>query len=1041
MRKLYTKMSRFALAILWVVCLQASYAQERTVSGTVKDENGAPMPGVSVLVVGTSTGTITDTSGKYSISVSSGAKLLFAFVGYESMTLDVGASTTLDVNMKVNVETLSEVVVTGYAAQVKKDLTGSVGTVKVAELTQIPSSNVTNQLQGRIAGVTVSGDGRPGQPAKVRIRGFGSFLNNDPLYIVDGVPTQDISTINPSDIESLSVLKDAGAASIYGSRAANGVVIVTTKRGLNAGVKVNYDMFQGVTDPGKSPEFLLNAKEYADLQWLVYRNDGTSETHPVYGPSSANSPSLPVWAGDSDWYQEVTRRAVIANHNLSLQGGNENASFFAGLNYFKQEGIALGNFTERFSARLNSRFKIKDRITIGENLTVTGRTGNQVTGNGTEESPVARVYMTQPIIPVYMTTNWQGSGHSYKIGEFGGTGIASRLGSTPNPVADLIRNQDDRQQDIRIVGSAFMDVQIMKGLDFRTTFGGTFGTAYNTDWNGATYERAENIATPSYSESASFGSDWVWTNQLTYNKTFGQHKVLGVAGYEAVKYGIGRFLSATRAGYFSSAFSFRTVGNGAQIQGATSFLNTPTTLISQFVRGDYSYGDKYLFSATVRRDGSSRFGADNRYGVFPSFSAGWRLSEEAFLADIDVISDLKLRGGYGVMGNQLAVSPANAFFLFGGSVSDSNYDLNGTGSSSVQGFRPTRIGNANAKWETNITTNVGIDAGLFDNKLQVTLDVYKKTTKDLLYAPPLPGTSGSADVPFINIAEMENKGIDLQVGYKKNLTSDLVLDANMTFTTYKNKIVALAPSYGINYFQSGGSRIGSFNRNQVGRSISEFYGYQVAGLFQTAAEVNSAPDQDGAEAGFFRYSDINGDGAIDQDDRTFIGNPNPDFTYGLNIGLTYKGFDLSAFFYGSQGNEIFNYNRWWLDFWPSFQNQKSKDLLYRSWTPTRTNTNVPKASNKSNLSNNTVANSYYVEDGSFLRWKNLQVGYTFPQTILSKVGLTSARVYVQTINLFTWSKYSGLDPDINNDADTFFGVDAGSYPVTKQYTFGLNIGF
>ncbi|MFZ9504630.1 MAG: SusC/RagA family TonB-linked outer membrane protein, partial [Cyclobacteriaceae bacterium] len=610
MSKFYSRTNRILLALLWVFCATGAFAQQRTVTGSVKDETGSPLPGVSILVVGTSNGTVSDVDGKFSIQVGSDARLQFAYVGYEVQVVEVGQNTVLDVSLAVDVKTLTEVVVTGYASQQKKDLTGSVGTVKVAELTQVPSNNVTNQLQGRIAGVTVSGDGRPGNPAKVRIRGFGSFQNNDPLYIVDGVPTQDISTINPNDIESLSVLKDAGAASIYGSRASNGVIIVTTKKGQRKGVKVNYDMFVGSVSPGKSPDFLLNAQEYADLQWLVYRNDGTNETHPVYGPSSAAKPSFPAWAGDTDWYDAVTRQGSMASHDISMSGGNESAKFYAGLQYFNQNGIALGNFQQRFSARINSEFKIKDRVTIGENLTVTGRTGNQVSGNGTEESPVARVYMTQPIIPVRVNQVVVGSGHTFQPGEYGGTGLASRLGSTPNPVADLERAADNRQQDIRILGSIFADVKILEHLKFRTTFGGTFGSNYNTSWTNKTYERAENQATSSYFESAGYGSDWVWTNQLTYDKTFGNHKLLAVAGYEAVKYGIGRGLSAGRAGYFSSAFSFRTVSNGAQILSANSGLGTPTTLLSQFVRADYSFSDKYLLSATVRRDGSSRFGAD-----------------------------------------------------------------------------------------------------------------------------------------------------------------------------------------------------------------------------------------------------------------------------------------------------------------------------------------------------------------------------------------------------------------------------------------------
>ncbi len=1042
MKKLYNKAKRFVLLFLWLACSHAVLAQERVVSGTVKDENGGAMPGVNVLVVGTSNGTVTDATGKYSISVGDGSRLLFSFIGYTSQEVAVGSSTTLDVSMKVDVTELSEIVVTGYASQEKKDLTGSVATVKMSDLTQIPSSNVTNQLQGRVAGVTVSGDGRPGQPAKVRIRGLSSFQNNDPLYVIDGVPTQDISTLNPNDVESMSVLKDAGAASIYGSRASNGVIIVTTKKGTKSGVKINYDMYYGTQDPGKGPDNLLDSKEYADLQWLVYKNDGTNETHPVYGASTNASPTMPAWAANTNWYKEITRKALIMNHDVSLSGGNESAKFYAGINYFNQEGIVQTNFSKRVSARLNSEFKIKDRVTIGENLTVTGRNGLGVSGIGREGSPISRIYMSQPIIPAFITQPITGTSRNFIPGEYGGTGIAPRLGNTPNVLADLQRAGDNRQQDVRVLGNIFMDVKIMDYLSFRTTFGGTFQNGYNTGWTGATYERAENVATPSYNENAYFNSDWVWTNQLTFNKTFGSHKILAVGGYEAVKYGVGRSLSATRAGYFSDAFAFRTVSNGAQIQVAGSGYSTPTTLESQFIRADYSFSEKYLLSATVRRDGSSRFGSTTRYGTFPSVTAGWRISEESFLAGVEFISDLKIRGGYGTMGNQLAVSPVNQFYLFGGGTGETNYDLQGTGSSSLQGFRPNRIGNPDAKWETNVTTNVGFDAGLFDNKLQITFDYYQKQTKDLLYDKPIAATNGAAARPYVNVAEMKNSGIDLQLSYRKIVTSDLSLDASLTFTTYKNTIVKIAE--GIDYFDYAipDTRIGSFSRNAVGHPLGSFYGYQVEGLFQTSTEVTSAPTQDGAEPGFFKYANIDAsNNVIDPKDRTFIGNPNPDFTYGLNLGATYKNFDLSLFFYGAQGNEIFNYNRWWVDFWPSFQNQKSKNLLYNSWTPTRTDVSTPKASNKSNFSNNTQSVSFYVEDGSFMRLKNLQLGYTVPSSVINKIGLNSARFYVQGVNLFTMTKYTGVDPDLNSGDDRAPGVDLGNYPIVKQYIVGVHIGF
>ena len=1016
-------------------------AQTVTVSGNVTDETGLGLPGVNILVQGTSTGTITDIDGSYELRTEKGATLVFSFTGYTSQNVVVGNEARINVSMNPDAQVLGEVVVTGYTSQQKKDLTGAVGVVNTEQLTQIPSSNVTSQLQGRVSGVTVSGDGRPGQTAKVRIRGFTSLSGaNDPLYVVDGVPTQDISTLNPNDVENMSVLKDAGAASIYGSRAANGVILITTKRGQNSGVKVNYDMYVGSIDPGSRPDFLLNTQGYADLQWLVYRNDGTTETHPVYGPSSNATPTLPSWAADTDWWDVITQNALITNHDISLSGGNENARFYAGLNYFDQEGIVINNFSQRYSARLNSEFKIANgRVTLGENLTVTGRKGLGILGNGEESSPITSVYRLQPIIPHLITVPVTGTNHDYVVGDYGGTGIAPRLGNSWNEYARRIREKDDRQTDVRLLGSTYLDLKIIDGLNARTTFGGSLQNGYNTDWSGATYEDAENVATAAYNEQGYYNADWVWTNTLTFDKNFGLSRILAVAGYESVKYGIGRGVTANRAGYFSTDPAFRTVSNGAQISGATSWFNTPTSLVSTFLRADYSFDNRYYISGTIRRDGSSRFGKDFRYGTFPSVSGGVRVSD--FFDTGGFLSDLKIRGGYGTMGNQLPVNPANQYNLFGGDPATSYYDIDGAGTSSSQGFRPTRLGNADTKWETQVTTNVGFDASLFNSKLQMSFDYYQKSASDLLVVVPLPAIYGAASAPARNVGEIKNTGIDLQLDYRTKITPDLGFDATATFTSYKTEIIKFTDD--IDYFSGSiqAQRIGDFTRNEVGHSISQFYGYQVLGLFQSQSEVDGAPTQDGAEPGFFRYQDTDGDGEITPDDRVFIGDPNPDFTYGLNLGLNYKGFDLSAFFFGSQGNEIFNYNKWWLDFWPSFQGQKSTDLLNNSWTPQNTGTNVPKASNKSNFSTNTQSTSYYVEDGSYFRLRNLQIGYTLPKSVTEGIGLNNVRLYVQGINLFTVTKYSGLDPDVNSGGDQAFGIDLGNNPLVKQYLFGLHVGF
>jgi len=1015
-----------------------AYAQERTVTGTVTSDELGALPGVNIVIQGTTQGAVTDANGNYSVSVpGSDAVLVYSFIGYSTQAIPVGDQSTIDVLLAPDVTSLDEIVVTAYATQKKKDLTGSVGIVGSDELTQMPQGNITQQMQGRVAGVQVTQDSRPGQKAKVRIRGIGSFYSNDPLYVVDGVPTTDVNTINPEDVESLTVLKDAGAASIYGARASNGVIVVTTKKG-SKGMKVNYNMYAGTQRPGAGPQNMLNATDFADLQWLVYANDGTSETHPIYG-ASTGSPTMPSWAANTVWWNEVTQHAPIMNHDLYMSGGNENSKYYASVGYFDQDGTIIHNWYKRFSTRFNSEFKIKDRITIGENLSIVHRSDNGIAANGSESTGVMMgVYRAQPIIPVIWNSGtYDGLSHTFENGDWGGTGIAPRLGNGSNYVADRTRAKDNKWQDLKVLGNIFADVKILEGLSFRTSFGGAINNWYGTNWNGSTYELSENQATSSYQEYGGYGMEWTWTNTLTLAKQLGDHNVLAVAGYEAVKTGIGRNVNAQGAGYFSDAFTFRTVSNAASLQGAGSGYWTPRSLVSQFLRADYNFRDKYYLSGTVRRDGASVFGPETRYGIFPSVSAGWRISDESFMAGLDIISDMKIRGGYGTMGNQMAVSTGNQFFLFGGSPNTSNYDLNGSMNSSLQGFRPTRIGNADAKWETAINTNVGFDAVLLDRKFEIVFDWYMKQNVDLLYDPELPGTAGAATRPFVNVAEMKNSGIDLQLIYRQ-ISGDFTFEANASITTVNNEIINIAE--GVEHFSSGGSRIGGFNRNEVGHSMGEFYGYNVVGLFADQGAVDAAATQDGAEPGFFQYEDVDSDGEITPDDRMFMGSPHADFTYGLNLMFGYKGFDVTAFFYGSQGNEIFNYNKWWVDFWPSFQGQKSTDLLNNSWTPSNTGADVPKASNKSNFSTNTVSNSYYVEDGSFFRLKNLQIGYTFDKAALGNV-FDNLRVYVQGVNLLTFTQYTGLDPELASFNDTFMGVDEGNLPATKQFLVGVSLGF
>jgi TonB-linked SusC/RagA family outer membrane protein len=1059
MEKFYKSLS---VLILLLVLTSGVVLAQRTVTGTVLDETGLGLPGVTVLIKGTSRGTATDIDGKYTLDVPNESSILvFSFVGYVTKEEVVGNRSIIDLSLAPDFQSLTELVVTGYAVQQKKDITGAVGVVKGALLAEIPAANVESQLQGRLAGVNVISSGNPGAGSSVRIRGLTGFGANQPLYVVDGVQTFDISTLSPNDIESMTVLKDAGAASIYGSRASNGVVLITTKRGSKDTMKVSYSGFAGTQVPGNGFNNLLDTQGMADLQWLVYENGPENEaTHPLFGrwTRGGPGPTIPDYifpagamAGDprvdpslynldlnnmantylivpankegTDWYKESTRNALITNHDFMLSGGGQRSRYMAALNYFEQQGILLETFSKRYSIRVNSEFDISDKVRFGENLQVTYRKNRQVE-NLSEGNAISSAYRIQRIIPVYDLG-----------GNFGGN-RAPTTGNGTSSVATQLRNKDNDAFDTRILGNVYVEADLTDDLTFRSSFGGALQNGYFFNLTPQTFERSENTGTSTLNEGSFYNAEWIWTNLLTYQKTFGDHAIKVVGGYESVKAGMGRSVSGTRAGFFSLNPDFLTLNNGASIVNAASFANTPSTLVSQFLRADYGYKDKYLVSATVRRDGSSKF--RDQFGVFPSFTGAWRMSEEGFMKGNSTISDLKIRAGWGIMGQQVRLDPANQFTLFGGSIASSFYDIAGTNTSSQLGQRPVRIGAPDTKWEQNINTNIGLDLALFDDRLSFTLDLYKRISDGLLFNPELPATAGAASAPFVNIAKMENRGIDFQATYRNNFSNGLRFETDLVFSHFRNEIISIAD--GVNEFFSGGSRIGSLSINRVGNPLSAFFGYEVEGIFQNQEEVNNAPTQDGKAPGRFRFADTDGDGAITAADRQVLGTPIPDFTAGLNLSFGYKNWDMTAFFFASVGNDIYNYTKWWTDFWPSFQGAKSDAALNGSWLPSRPNATTPIAENVSNFSNNGQSNSYYIEDGSYMRLRNLTIGYTLPANMTQKLKMERLRIYAQGVNLFTLTGYSGLDPELGG-GDTAFGIDYGNYPIVKQFILGLNVNF
>ncbi|MBS1505476.1 MAG: TonB-dependent receptor [Bacteroidetes bacterium] len=1076
MMKIYQKWGLSLVILLMLACSQ-SFAQSLRVSGKISDEAGQPVPGASVVEKGTANGTVTDANGDYSLTVSSStATIAFSFIGYKTQEIAVSGRAVIDVSLQADVTSLQEVIVTGYSSERKQDLVSAVSTIANEKTVSIPVSNVEQAIQGRIAGVIVQTSGQPGAPSQVRVRGFGSLGANSPLFVVDGVPTYDVSNLNPYDIESTTVLKDAGAASIYGSRAAAGVIIYTTKHGKNDGkTRIDFDMSTGLNFPGQGIK-MLNPTQQAQKVYEALTNGGGNATGQPYGSNLA-SPVLPdyinvgvqqpdgswkptgnIMSGDpliqkaldnynvdpskgsivqvvrankggTDWYKAMTRVAPVNRYSLGMSGGTDRAHYYANLSYYDQQGLALNTYLKRYNLRVNSEFKPIKQVRIGENLQLSYRENPQI-GDQQSENQLNLAYRMPTIIPVYD-----------EKGGWAGT-AAPGFNNPANPVASLSRisRAYNLNSNWNIFGNTYMEVDPIPHVTLRTSFGGQMNNYYYLNYSQRTYENAENSGSYQLNEGAGFQMSWVFTNTVRYENKFGNHSVKVFAGTEALKSPAqGRDISGFGLNPFSNDPSYIGVTNTNSVgRTVNSGPQTPRTLASYFGKIDYNWSDKYYLSATIRRDGSSVFGQNNRYGVFPAVSAAWRISSESFMKGVSWIDDLKLRGGWGVMGNQASVPPANQYTLFTTSPSY-GYDIAGNNSSVSSAFIPQQVGNPNGQWEQNKTINIGLDGTFMKGTLDVILEVWQKNTDKLLFAPQIPATAGVyLSNPLVNIASMVNKGIDLQVikRVKVNNEWSLIFDGNIA--PISNQITALAP--GNTYFDAGNFRNLNFVRNAVGQSISSFYGYKVAGYFNSDAEATAA-NQDQAAAGRFKYVDTNKDGKIDASDRVFMGSPVPKFTYGLNVTVKYKNWSLDAFVYGKSGNKIINFSKWYTGFYQSFSGAGLSALTLDSWTPTHQNAGAPKMETASNFSTNGTGNSWYMENGSYMRLKNLQLNYTVPTSFLSKYNIRSLKVYMQAVNLFTITKYTGKDPEVASSVDTTLGVDVGNYPATRIWSLGVNLGF
>lgn len=1072
--------------------------QEVKISGTIKDASeGTPLPGVSVLVKGTNNGILTNDAGQFILTAKTNDILVISYIGYASQEIRIsGSQQVYNISLQASTSDLDEVVVTGYASQRKRDLTGAVAVVNVSDMNKQPTGQVSNQLQGQASGVTVIGSGQPGREPQVRIRGLNTFGNNSPLYVVDGVPIQNISDLNPNDIEQMQVLKDAGSASIYGSRAANGVIIITTKKGGRDGnVKINYDMFYGSQRPLSGNVWdIASPIDNARLQWTAQRNSGVTpgSTNDLYGTGA--EPVLPDYTipqgameGDprvnpdlynvnpnyfdgslegfyrinrankegTDWADEIFDNAPITSHNLAVSNGSEKGSYLFSFNYFNQEGVLMNTYLKRYTLRANSSYNLGKHVRIGENIaysirrspqsserTLDGGLANDGIGELDEGNAIGMSFRQAPIIPVYDI-----------MGNFAGSS-GGGLGNARNPVAIQDRIRNNRSQSGRLIGNMYVEADLLEHFILRSSFGGEINSGFSHRFAYPEYENIENNTTNTYTENAINSWNWTWTNTITYRQNFNDvHDLMVVLGTESFqeKY---RFMEGTTQGYFSFDPDFVDLGTGFGNQTART-VRDASTLSSYIGRADYNFKQKYLLGVTIRRDASSKF-LNNQSGWFPAFSAGWRVTEEGFMANRgEWLTDLKIRGGYGIMGNQLNVNSRNSYNTFTGLRRGSYYDITGSGNSTVLGLQPFRIGNPDAKWEKNINTNVGFDATLF-GKLEISADYYSKTIDDLLFNPELPGTAGRATQPYINVAKMKNTGFDIALTGRFDLGSDLKLTATGTVTTYKNEIQEV--SQGSNYFDVTSTQYrynGNYVvRNSVGNPMGSFFGYKVDGFWNSQAEIDAANAsarqatgndetiyQNAAGVGRFRYADTNGDGLITAEDRTVLGNPNPKFNYGLNLGLTYKNWDFSAFIYGVAGNDIWNNVRWYTDFFSSFNGSaNSNTAVYNSWTPDNMSAKAPIQEIDGYFSTKNVPNSYFVESGGYLRLRNASIGYTFPKAWLSKAKIERLRVYIQAANLFTITNYTGPDPEISGGT-TAFGIDQGTYITPRQFLIGLNVGF
>ncbi len=986
--------------------------QAKTVTGTVTDVSGEPIIGANIRIKGTTTGTITDIDGNFSIEAEPQSVIEVSYIGYLTQETVINNQKSIRFLLKEDTKTLDEVVVIGYGVQKKADLTGSVANINTEKLNTQSNANIGQALQGKIAGVDiVSQGGAPGSGTRIMVRGIGTLNNASPLYIVDGMYMNSIDHINPNDIASIDVLKDASSAAIYGSRAANGVIIVTTKEGSNTEGKpiIDLSVNLGISTASKFLD-MLDAKGWAEVTTIARQAIGKPALD--MATDLANKP-------DNDWQDIMFRPALMQNYNLSVKGGGKYSTYYTGLGYFNQDGIVKGTNYQRYNIQSKNDYK-RGIFSAGTNLIISF-SHDKPLHQELRGGMIGTILQSVPTLEKYDDTREGGYGGTY-----------GDVVNIPHPLAIIDDNIMDRyNENVKIFANLYAQIELFKGLKYKLNLTPDFSfERYKNYLNKYDFGLATNSITQ-LTERQRRRRNILVENLLTFDSTFGEHKISALAGYT---YQDSRFrhIQAYGEGLPQGLEEIDAATTNRSNEG-NSWRSVLTSILGRVF---YSYQNKYLFTATIRRDGSSKFGKNNRYGYFPSFSLGWNVAEEKFMENVHWLDQLKLRGGYGVLGNQeIDNYQYSSTITTGINYPDGNGGL-------LQGAFPKNFANPDIKWEETAMTNVGIDFMAFNNRLSLTADYYVKNTKDILLTVPIPISSGGANDPIRNAGKIRNNGFEFNLGWMDQPNPDISYGINLIGSFNKNKVIAMGS-------ESGSIKGGSTNQNittsetKAGYPIGGYWLISTAGYFNSQEEVDAyAKDgkkiQPAAEPGDIKFVDANNDGVINDDDRVFQGSPFPDFTFALNGNMRYKNFDLSIGLQGVLGNKIYNATRQTLEDVTKGSNFLASCLDY--WTPENKNASHPRLTWDDPNRNTRAESDRYLENGSYLRLRSVQLGYTFPQTWF-KGAIQHARVYINAENLFTITSYSGYSPDVNADNANYRGFDNFIYPTNRTFMLGLNVTF